>query len=100
MNKNVIYGLLTLTALLMLKWRMDRTHSELEAVYGHPCILGVTTEAYGLLQPGMSENQIEAIIGKPGQQQDGTTKAWHEGSKAIFVKFENGRFASKTQVGL
>jgi hypothetical protein len=99
MNKNVVYGLLTLVALLMLQWSIDRTNRELEAIYGHPCMLGVTPEAYALLQPGMSESEVEAIIGRVAQERSGT-KVWQDGKKTIFVKFENGHFAGKRQTGL
>jgi hypothetical protein len=104
MNKNVIYGLLTCIALLVLKWSMVHTNSRLEAIYGHPCLLGVTTQAYDLLEPGMSEEQIDAIIGRPGQELPGSgdlrTKVWQEGPKAIYVEFHNRHVESKKQVGL
>ncbi len=104
MNKNVIYGLLTCVALMVLKLSMDHTNHRLETIYGHPCLLGVTTQAFDLLQPGMSEEQIDAIIGRPGQELPGSgdlrTKVWQDGSKAIYVEFHNRHSESKRQVGL
>jgi hypothetical protein len=67
-------------------------------------LLGVTTQAYDLLQEGMSEEQVDAIIGRPGQELsipgDLRTKLWQDGSKSIYVEFENRHFAGKRQVGL
>ncbi len=80
------------------------TKLELEKSTGHPCMLGVTRQAYEMLTPGMSEARVRIIIGESGVEQSsiGTavTKCWQENGSAIVVTFQDGALVGKSQVGL
>jgi len=77
--------------------------ADLEKLYGHPCMVGVTMQAYTLLKPGMSEIDARNIIGGEGVEQSSAgsivTKCWQDKGRAIVLTFQDGKLVGKSQVG-
>lgn len=75
------------------------------------CGSSVSMSNYEQIQNGMTEVEVESILGEgqeqsssnvsvPGMSASGKTMMWQDGSKMITVMFMNGEVVSKAQVGL
>ena len=77
---------------------------DLEKLYGHPCMIGVSLQAYSLLKLDMAEVDARNIIGGEGIEQSSAgnvvTKCWRDKGKAIVLTFQDGRIVAKSQLGL
>ena len=71
----------------------------------------VTQSNYEKIKNGMSQSEVEAILGKGKEQassggnfggisMDGKSMVWQNGNEIITVMFMNGEVMSKAQVGL
>lgn len=63
----------------------------------------VTQENYARIQDGMSEQEVHAILGKPGETSSvnilglsGTSSKWQSGGAVITIQFTNGKVRLKS----
>lgn len=71
------------------------------------CGSKITTDNYDKIQTGMSQEEVEKILGKPTDSGGGGiggmsagTATWKDGDKSIAVTFMNGKVTLKVKSGI